>query len=524
MGKRAGWLVYGRAPGSSASFVHDMLRNGGAGFRASSRRRKGASFDGEAMSGAEGAESAVRRVDSEDGRTILEMRNISKTFHTVKALRNVSFSVRAGELHALMGENGAGKSTLIKVLSGAYPPDPGGEILIDGAPVATGDPIAARANGVAVIYQELSLAPNLTVAKNIFLGNEPSRLGIPDRAQSRERSRGGPREARRSRSPPAPACRRCRSASGRWSRSPGRSRPTRASSSWTSRPPRCPRARPRSCSVSSPRSRRRASQSSTSATAWRRFMSSPTASRVLRDGGYVGTLDRVGAQRAALVVDDGRPRPLRLLQEGSSPPPARQARGRAIGARTSPTAPACRTARSTSIGARCWVWPAWSAPAAPSWRADLRRRPRTWRRDPDRRQAGRRSVRRATRSTPGLAYLTEDRKALGLFLDMSRLGQHQHGRACQETRMAGVVRNLAAAARRADAAITALSIRAPVAAGHARLALGRQSAEGAAGPSARDSSRGPHPRRADPRRRRRREVGDLPADRRAGENAASASW
>ena len=141
------------------------------------------------MSGAQGGESAVRRDDSADGRPILEMRNISKTFHTVKALRNVSFSVRAGELHALMGENGAGKSTLIKVLSGAYPPDPGGEILIDGAPVATGDPIAARANGVAVIYQELSLAPNLTVSENIFLGNEPSRLGIPDRAQIAERSR-----------------------------------------------------------------------------------------------------------------------------------------------------------------------------------------------------------------------------------------------------------------------------------------------------------------------------------------------
>ena len=141
------------------------------------------------MSGAEGGDDAVRDDDSADRRPILEMRNISKTFHTVKALRNVSFSVHAGELHALMGENGAGKSTLIKVLSGAYPPDAGGEILIDGAPVVTGDPIAARANGVSVIYQELSLAPNLTVSENIFLGNEPSRLGVPDRGQMAERSR-----------------------------------------------------------------------------------------------------------------------------------------------------------------------------------------------------------------------------------------------------------------------------------------------------------------------------------------------
>jgi ribose transport system ATP-binding protein len=140
------------------------------------------------MSAAHGGQGAVRRDDSGATRPILEMRNISKTFYTVKALRNVSLSVRAGELHALMGENGAGKSTLIKVLSGAYAPDPGGKILIDGAPVSTGDPIAARANGVAVIYQELSLAPNLTVSENIFLGSEPSRLGVPDRAEIAERS------------------------------------------------------------------------------------------------------------------------------------------------------------------------------------------------------------------------------------------------------------------------------------------------------------------------------------------------
>jgi len=111
---------------------------------------------------------------------VLEMRDISKTFGVVRALRNVSLTVHAGELHALMGENGAGKSTLMKMLSGAYRPDPGGEILIDGQPVTTGDPIKARANGVAVIYQELSLARNPTVAQNIFLGNEPRRFGVVD--------------------------------------------------------------------------------------------------------------------------------------------------------------------------------------------------------------------------------------------------------------------------------------------------------------------------------------------------------
>ncbi len=111
---------------------------------------------------------------------MLDMRDISKTFGPVQALKSVSLTAFPGELHALMGENGAGKSTLMKVLSGAYRPDSGGEILIDGKLVATGDPIKARANGIAVIYQELSLAPNLTVAQNIFLGNEPRRFGIVD--------------------------------------------------------------------------------------------------------------------------------------------------------------------------------------------------------------------------------------------------------------------------------------------------------------------------------------------------------
>ncbi|MEO9337670.1 sugar ABC transporter ATP-binding protein [Mesorhizobium sp. SB112] len=113
---------------------------------------------------------------------VLEMRNISKTFGAVRALSDVSFSVRAGEVHALMGENGAGKSTLMKVLSGAYVADAGGEILVDGRPIQAGDPIKAKANGISVIYQELSLAPNLTVAQNMFLGAEPSRFGIVDRS------------------------------------------------------------------------------------------------------------------------------------------------------------------------------------------------------------------------------------------------------------------------------------------------------------------------------------------------------
>src|SRR3954447_17119546 len=90
----------------------------------------------------------------------LEMRHVSKTFPGVKALNDVSLKAWGGEVHALMGENGAGKSTLMKILSGAYQPDSGAEILIDGQTVAITDPIAAKRQGIAIIYQELALAPN----------------------------------------------------------------------------------------------------------------------------------------------------------------------------------------------------------------------------------------------------------------------------------------------------------------------------------------------------------------------------
>ena len=119
---------------------------------------------------------------------VLEMRNISKTFASTKALANVSLTAFPGEVHALMGENGAGKSTLMKVLSGAYVADQGGTVLVDGKPIDAGNPIKAKANGISVIYQELSLAPNLTVAQNMFLGAEPSNWGVVDKAAARARA------------------------------------------------------------------------------------------------------------------------------------------------------------------------------------------------------------------------------------------------------------------------------------------------------------------------------------------------
>ena len=124
-----------------------------------------------------------------DPKPILEMTGISKTFPGVKALRDVELQVYSGEIHALMGENGAGKSTLMKVLAGAYRADPGGEIRIAGHVVRIDDPAEAKRHDIAIIYQELALAPNLTVAENIYLGRELGRAGVADRKGMVEGSR-----------------------------------------------------------------------------------------------------------------------------------------------------------------------------------------------------------------------------------------------------------------------------------------------------------------------------------------------
>ncbi|MDX7951952.1 sugar ABC transporter ATP-binding protein [Lichenihabitans sp. Uapishka_5] len=117
-----------------------------------------------------------------NGAPVLEMRNISKTFPGVKALNNVQLTVLPGEIHALMGENGAGKSTLMKILSGAYQADPGGTVSVGGVPLVTRGPLESKAAGISIIYQELALSPNLTVAENIYLGREPRNGGFIDRA------------------------------------------------------------------------------------------------------------------------------------------------------------------------------------------------------------------------------------------------------------------------------------------------------------------------------------------------------
>jgi ribose transport system ATP-binding protein len=114
----------------------------------------------------------------------LEMRGVRKTFGATVALDGVDLSVGDGEICGLVGQNGAGKSTLMSILAGALKPD-AGSMAIDGRPYDPGSPNEARRAGVAMIYQELSLAPDLTVAGNILLGAEPARFGFVDRGRMR---------------------------------------------------------------------------------------------------------------------------------------------------------------------------------------------------------------------------------------------------------------------------------------------------------------------------------------------------
>ncbi|RWM08272.1 MAG: sugar ABC transporter ATP-binding protein [Mesorhizobium sp.] len=107
----------------------------------------------------------------------LEMRGIAKTFPGVKALNRVDLQLARGEVHVLAGENGAGKSTLMKIMTGVYRADPGGVIRVDGQDVVIRDPVHASALGISIIYQELAVVNNLTVAENIYLAREPLGAG-----------------------------------------------------------------------------------------------------------------------------------------------------------------------------------------------------------------------------------------------------------------------------------------------------------------------------------------------------------
>ncbi|MCL2317165.1 MAG: sugar ABC transporter ATP-binding protein, partial [Actinomycetia bacterium] len=123
----------------------------------------------------------------EPGETIVELRGISKSFGGVHALTEVDFAIPPATIIGLVGENGAGKSTLLKVLSGTYVPD-GGQIIIDGVPQTHYGPSEARAAGISMVTQELSLFPHLSVADNISIGREPTALGLVAGTKVRERA------------------------------------------------------------------------------------------------------------------------------------------------------------------------------------------------------------------------------------------------------------------------------------------------------------------------------------------------
>ncbi len=122
--------------------------------------------------------------DSSSDRALLEARGLSKAFPGVKALDGVDFAVRPGEVHVLLGENGAGKSTLVKHLAGVYQPD-AGQLFMDGEPVSWSGPNDALAAGIVTVYQEFNLAQYMTVAQNVFLGQEPMKRGCRGTLPSR---------------------------------------------------------------------------------------------------------------------------------------------------------------------------------------------------------------------------------------------------------------------------------------------------------------------------------------------------
>src|SRR2546423_5923208 len=127
----------------------------------------------------EGPELETRNSNLETRNALLVMKQITKSFPGVRALDGVSFDLKQGEIHALVGENGAGKSTLIKILAGVYPhPEYGGEVVLEGSARRFASVRDSEQAGIAVIYQELSLVKDLSVAENIFLGREPRRFGI----------------------------------------------------------------------------------------------------------------------------------------------------------------------------------------------------------------------------------------------------------------------------------------------------------------------------------------------------------
>jgi ABC-type sugar transport system ATPase subunit len=159
----------------------------------------------------------------------LKLSKISKSFGPTIALDGVDLELREGEVHALIGENGAGKSTLMNVIAGSLQPDQG-SMEVNGQPYSPSNPLDARTRGIALIHQELSLCPHLSVAENVLMGIESSHLGWLDRDNLINASA------------------ICQSRRAKSSRSRAHSQPVRASFSWTSPPAVCNEKTSSSCS------------------------------------------------------------------------------------------------------------------------------------------------------------------------------------------------------------------------------------------------------------------------------------
>ena len=123
-----------------------------------------------------------------DENILLQMKHIHKKFPGVYALKDVNFELRAGEVHALLGENGAGKSTLIKCLAGIYIPEEG-EVIVKGESHIMKSVADSQAHGISVIHQELCLVPYLSIAENMYLGRERNVAGVIKRGEENEAAR-----------------------------------------------------------------------------------------------------------------------------------------------------------------------------------------------------------------------------------------------------------------------------------------------------------------------------------------------
>ncbi|MGY4369519.1 monosaccharide-transporting ATPase [Bradyrhizobium sp. LB1.3] len=141
-----------------------------------------------ASSAGAGGSDVTMENSSDPAAFLLEVRGISKSFGAVHALQEADFTLRAGEIHALLGENGAGKSTLIKVITGVFPRD-AGIVRISGEEVAPRSAKAALQAGIATVYQEVNLLPNLSVAQNLFLDRQPMRFGVVREGEMRRRAK-----------------------------------------------------------------------------------------------------------------------------------------------------------------------------------------------------------------------------------------------------------------------------------------------------------------------------------------------